>query len=53
MTYEWGRYTLTITKGDEVILIHEYYNMSGHAMMDEAFSWRNEYPLSEGYVVNW
>lgn len=53
MAKEWGRYTLTITKGNQVILTYEYHNMSGHAMMDEAFSWRKRYPVSKGYVINW
>jgi hypothetical protein len=50
---EWGRYTLTITKGTEVIKVVEYHNMSGTAMMDEAFSWRIKYPMSEGYAIEW
>ena len=50
---EWGRYTLTISKNGKVIKTVEYENMSGNAMMDAAFSWRLQYPTSEGYTINW
>ena len=50
---EWGRYTLTISKNGEVIKTIEYKNMSGTAMMDEAFVWRIEYPQHEGYTIDW
>jgi len=53
MTNEWGRYTLTVSKDGEVIIIKEYTGMSGTAMMDEAYSYRLEYPASDGYSVDW
>jgi len=50
---EWGRYTLTISKDGEIVKTVEYHNMSGTAMMDEAFSWRLQYPPVFGYTIDW
>ena len=53
MTRPWGTYTLTITKDGKVVKTVEYTKMSGHAMMDAAFYWRNQYPEKDGYTVDW
>lgn len=54
MSTEWGRYTLTVTdlRTQEVVLKSEYKGMSGHAMMDETFSLRRQYP-SKHYRIDW
>lgn len=54
MSYEWGRYTLTVTdlRTQKVVLKTEYEGMSGHAMMDETFSLRLRYP-SKNYRIDW
>lgn len=53
MTYEWGKYTLTISLNGKVIKTVEYKGMSGTAMMDESFHWRRQYPASKGYSIDW
>jgi hypothetical protein len=50
---EWGRYTLTISKNGKVFKTIEYENMSGNAMMDESFYWRQKYPSEKGYTIDW
>ena len=54
MSREWGHYTLTVTdlRTQEVVFKHEYKGMSGHAMMDESFSLRLQYP-SKHYRIDW
>jgi len=54
MSYEWGRYTLTVTdlRTQKVVFTKEYEGMSGHAMMDETFSLRLQYP-SKHYRIDW
>ena len=54
MSREWGRYTLTVTdlRTQEVVFKDEYKAMSGHAMMDETFSLRRQYP-SKHYRIDW
>jgi hypothetical protein len=54
MSYEWGRYTLTVTdlRTQKVVFTKEYKGMSGHAMMDETFSLRLQYP-SKHYRIDW
>jgi hypothetical protein len=54
MSYEWGRYTLTVTdlRTQKVVFKDEYKGMSGHAMMDETFSLRLQYP-SKHYRIDW
>jgi len=52
-TPEWGTYTLTVSKNGKVIKKVEYTGMSGYAMHDAAFSWRNSYPEYKGYKVDW
>jgi len=54
MSYEWGRYTLTVTdlRTQKVVFTQEYKGMSGHAMMDETFSLRLQYP-SKHYRIDW
>ena len=49
----WGSYTLTISQNGVVIKAIEYTRMSGTAMMDEAFMLRFQYPVSEGYTIDW
>lgn len=53
-TTEWGRYTLTVTDlpTQKVVFVREYERMSGHAMMDETFSLRLQYP-SKHYRIDW
>ena len=54
MSYEWGRYTLTVTdlRTQKVVLVTEYKGMSGHAMMDETFSLYFKYPRKD-YRIDW
>ncbi|QMP83989.1 MAG: hypothetical protein [Caudoviricetes sp.] len=54
MSYEWGRYTLTVTdlRTQKVVFKDEYKGMSGQAMMDETFSLRLQYP-SKHYRIDW
>ena len=54
MSNEWGRYTLTVTdlRTQKVVFKDEYKGMSGHAMMDETFSLRLQYP-SKNYRIDW
>ena len=51
--YEWGKYTLTISKDGVIVRTIEYKGMSGNAMIDEAKYWHSVYPKEDGYTVDW
>ena len=51
--YTWGSYVVTISQNGSVIKTIEYNGMSGSAMMDEEYMLRFQYPVSDGYKIDW
>lgn len=50
---EWGAYTVRIYQRGALVREIEFRNMSGHAMMDMVYGLRFDYPIADGYAIDW
>ena len=50
---EWGEERVMIHKNGEFFRCIQYADMSGSAMMDVVYALKKEYPVEDGYTVEW